>query len=184
MAVTLPLMTNTLRRGGAREGSGRPKGTGKYNSPTKTIRVPVDMEDDIATFIDSNGYNIPFYTSMVQAGMPSPVGNNDLPELLNLFDTLIVNPNHTFVVRATGESMINAGINDGDMMVVDRKNPPINGDIVIAALNGEMTVKRLVHTNEGETLLMPENPEFQPIAVRLEDDIKVVGVVRHNIHKL
>lgn len=174
---------NTEKRGGHRSGSGRPKGTGKYSSPTKTIRVPIDMEDDIVKFIDNKAYTVPFYSSLVQAGYPSPVGNEDLPELLNVFDTLIANPSHTFIVRATGESMINAGINDGDMMVVDRKFPPTNNAIVIASLNGDLTVKRLVQ-KDGKTFLMPENDAFEPIPVTKDDDIKILGVVKHNIHSL
>lgn len=141
------------------------------------------MEDDIAQFIDSSGYNVPFYSSLVQAGYPTAAGNEDLPELLNVFDTLIANPSETFIVRATGESMINAGINDGDMMIVDRKFPVNNNAIVIAALNGDLTVKRLLQENE-KTYLMPENPDFEPIPVTKEDDIKILGVVKHNIHSL
>lgn len=171
------------KHGGIRPGSGRPKGTGKFKSPTKTIRVPVDMQDDIVDFIDSNGYSVPYYSSLVQAGYPTQVANENLPELLNVFDTLVANPSHTYIVRATGESMINAGIHDGDMMVVDRKTAPMNNQIVIAAINAELTVKRLVQ-KDGKTYLMPENDAFEPILVTKEDDIKILGVVKHSIHSL
>jgi DNA polymerase V len=119
----------------------------------------------------------------VQAGYPSPAQDEAEPERVNLYSLLIENPDETYVLKASGESMINAGINPDDMLVVDRKQPAINGAIVIASINGEFTVKRLEHKN-GQPVLMPENPDYQPIPVGENDDVHIFGVVTHSIHAL
>lgn len=85
------------------------------------------------------------------------------------------------VLKASGESMINAGINPDDMLVVDRKKPATSGSILIASIDGEFTVKRL-ECNNNQPFLMPENPEFRPIPVGENDDVHIFGVVTHSIH--
>jgi DNA polymerase V len=176
-------MSSKNHHGGNRSGAGRPRGTGKYKAPTKTMRVPVNMQEAISTYIDSKGNSLPFYSSTVQAGYPSPAQDEAEPERVNLYSLLIENPDETYVLKASGESMINAGINPDDMLVVDRKQPAINGAIVIASINGEFTVKRLEHKN-GQPVLMPENPDYQPIPVGENDDVHIFGVVTHSIHAL
>jgi DNA polymerase V len=174
-------MSIKKQHGGNRKGAGRPVGTGKYKSPTKTMRIPIEMQDEISNFIEAKGYSVPFYSSPVQAGYPSPVSEEQEPERINLYARMVKNPDATFVLKATGESMVNAGINPGDMLVVDRKIPALEGSIVIASVNGDFTVKRLKYKND-KPLLMPENPDFQPIAVCEDDDVQIFGVVTHTIH--
>ena len=129
-----------------------------------------------------NVLDIPFYQSNVPAGFPSPAENfMDLD--LNLQDYLVQNPSATFCVRVTGDSMQNAGILSGDVMVVDRSLEPKNNTIVLAVLDGEFTVKRIQKKGE-ELFLKPENKDFKPIKVTEEMNFQVWGVVTHIIHKL
>ncbi len=174
-------MSSKKNHGGNRTGAGRPRGTGKYNAPTKTMRVPTDMKEEIAAYIDSKGNSLPFYSSTVQAGYPSPAGDDAEPDRINLYSLLVEHPDETYVLKASGESMINAGINPDDMLVVDRKKPATDGAIVIASINGEFTVKRLEYKND-QPFLMPENPDFRPIPVGENDDVHIFGVVTHSIH--
>jgi DNA polymerase V len=174
-------MSRKKQQGGKRKGAGRPTGTGKYKLPTKTMRVPIEMQEEITNFIESKGYSVPFYSSPVQAGYPSPVSEEQEPERVNLYAKMVKNPDATFVLQATGESMVGAGINSGDMLVVDRKIPATDGSIVIASINGEFTVKHLKYKND-QPLLLPENPDFEPIAVCEGDDVQIFGVVTHTIH--
>ena len=102
---------------------------------------------------------------------------------LNLQDYLVQNPSATFCVRVTGDSMQNAGILSGDVMVVDRSLEPKNNTIVLAVLDGEFTVKRIQKKGE-ELFLKPENKDFKPIKVTEEMNFQVWGVVTHIIHKL
>jgi DNA polymerase V len=87
------------------------------------------------------------------------------------------------MVKVSGDSMTGAGINDGDVLVVDRSEQPAHGKIVVAVLDGELTVKRLVMKN-GQTQLAPENPRYQPIVVAAEQDLHVWGVVSGVVRKL
>ena len=77
-------MSGKKSHGGNRKGAGRPAGTGKYNAPTKTMRVPIEMQEEIAKYIESKGHSIPFYASTVQAGYPSPAGDDAEPDRINL----------------------------------------------------------------------------------------------------
>ena len=132
--------------------------------------------------MDKKVLDIPFYQSNVPAGFPSPAENfMDLD--LNLQDYLVQNPSATFCVRVTGDSMQNAGIFSGDVMVVDRSLEPKNNTIVLAVLDGEFTVKRIQKKGE-ELFLKPENKDFKPIKVTEEMNFQVWGVVTHIIHKL
>jgi DNA polymerase V len=127
-------------------------------------------------------YALPLYSSRVAAGFPTPA--DDLVETtLNLNDYLIKQPSAIFFVRAAGDSMQDVGIYDGDLLIVDRSIPAAHGKIVIAAIYGELTVKRLMR--QGNKLyLMPENSEYKPIEVKEGGDMQVWGVVTNVIHKL
>lgn len=91
-------------------------------------------------------------------------------------------PAATFYARVKGSSMIDAGIGDGDILVIDKSLDPKDGDIAICFLDGEFTVKRML-CRDGGLLLMPANPEFQPIRITEENDFLVWGVVTYIIHK-
>ena len=125
---------------------------------------------------------IPLLNESVSAGFPSPA--EDFMDLdLNLQAYLVQHPSATFCVRVTGDSMQNAGIFSGDVMVVDRALEPKNNTIVLAVLDGEFTVKR-IQKKGSQLFLKPENETFNPIEITEEIDFKVWGVVTHIIHKV
>ena len=124
----------------------------------------------------------PLYFTGVSAGFPSPA-DDYIDQDLDLNEHLIEHPAATYFVRACGNSMIGAGIHDGDLLIVDRAVEPQNGSIVIAVLCGDLTVKRLRIQN-GRLLLEPDNNAYPPIEVVPEMDFQVWGVCRHVIHTL
>lgn len=103
---------------------------------------------------------------------------------LDLNTYLISNPPATFFVRVSGDSMINIGIFPGDVLVVDRSIEAVNGKVIIAVLNGELTVKRLKLSNGGKAALLSENPQYPPILLNEEIDFRVWGVVTAVVHKI
>ena len=122
------------------------------------------------------------FEARVAAGFPSPA-DESAQRGIDLNEHLVKNPPATFFVRAEGESMLGAGIHPGDLLVVDRSLKANHGKIVIAAVNGELTVKRL-HQKNGETLLLPENPAFRPIPITEETGFTVWGVVTNVVHSV
>ncbi len=124
---------------------------------------------------------IPLFEGSVSAGFPSPA--DDYSDVdLDLHDHLVQNPSSTFCVKAIGESMKDAGIKSGDVMIVDRSLEPKNRSIVLAVIDGEFTVKR-VNVNDKELYLIPENDAFTPIRITEEMDFQIWGVVTFIIHK-
>lgn len=123
---------------------------------------------------------LPAFTS-VQAGFPSPA-DDYIEKRLDLNELVISHPVSTFYVKVEGESMIEAGIRSGDILVVDRSKEPAHGKIVVAVVGGEFTVKRFVINKEG-AWLVPENPAFKPIKVDGGVDFQIWGVVTYIIHK-
>lgn len=131
--------------------------------------------------ICSSPIHVPLFLAKVQAGFPSPA-EDYLSNPLDLNDYLIKHPAATFLVRAKGTSMINAGIHENDILVVDRSCAPASGKIVIAAIDGQLTVKRL-HKNEGgKFILKAESSKHPPIEVNEESDVHIWGVVTYIIH--
>lgn len=125
---------------------------------------------------------IPLVSSSVSAGFPSPAEDH-VEANINLHEYLVTNPPATFFVRVDGESMIGAGIHSGDILVVDRSKAPHHEHIVIAAVDGELTVKRL--RQKGKTfVLSPENDAFQDIEVSEGAHGEVWGVVTGVVRKL
>ena len=102
---------------------------------------------------------------------------------LNLQEYLVQHPSATFCVRVTGDSMQNAGIYSGDVMIIDRALEPKNNTIVLAVLNGEFTVKR-IQKKSNKLYLKPENNDFKSIEIKEEMNFQVWGVVTHIIHKV
>ena len=147
----------------------------------KLKRIHFDKELSFYS-MDEKVLDIPFYQSNVPAGFPSPA--DDFMDLdLNLQEYLVQHPSATFCVRVTGDSMQNAGIFSGDVMVVDRALEPKNNTIVLAVLDGEFTVKRIQKKGE-ELFLKPENKDFKAIQIIEEMNFQVWGVVTHIIHKV
>ncbi|EAT59380.1 LexA family protein [Chlorobium ferrooxidans] len=129
----------------------------------------------------STELRLPFAETGVSAGFPSPA--DDYMELsLDLNKALVRHPAATFYARVKGSSMIDAGILEGDILVIDKSLDPKDGDIAICFLDGEFTVKRIMQHADG-LLLMPANEEFTPIRITEENDFLVWGVVTYIIHK-
>lgn len=197
------------QHGGKRQGAGRKKGSGAFREATKVMRIPESqvatiedylqqLKSQLQTSKDSNeaalellsedfipehspsGYQIPLYSHKVVAGFPSPA-DDYIEAYLDLNEKLVANKASTFLLRVQGDSMQDVGIYEGDILVVDRSLPPQNGKIVIAALDGELTVKRLQITKDG-TFLAPENPNYPLIKVREESEMVIWGVVTSCIH--
>jgi len=182
--------------GGARAGAGRPKGSGKFKEPTKAIRVPqgsinhikqlleyypnISESDSLFNASEAAAVNgikqaIPLLTSLVAAGYPT-AAEEHFEDTIDLNDYMIRKPDSTYLVRVEGESMKNIGILPDDVLVVDRDLEAQHNKIVIAALDGELTVKRL-YQRGGLIKLLPENHAYPDIEVSSEADLVIWGVV-------
>ena len=114
----------------------------------------------------------------IKAGFPSPA-DDYLHDSLDFNRDLIKNPEATFYGRVSGDSMIGAGICDSDIAVIDRSLQPVDGDVIVAFVNGEFTIKYLdlKHKEEGYIELRPANANYQPIRIDADDNFRVWGVV-------
>ena len=128
----------------------------------------------------SMSLKIPYFEGGVSAGFPSPA-EDYMDGKLDLNNLLINNPSSTYYVRVVGDSMKNAGIISGDLLVVDRSLEITNNCIVVAFLDGEFTVKRIKKTT-NKMFLQPENPNYKVIEITEEMDFELFGVVAHAIH--
>ncbi len=201
------------KHGGSRPGAGRKQNSGKFKEPTQSVRIPMRVLGLVTDWLDqlkqSSGSSLPnpfpflknlsgmsiipmapspapvempFYDCSVSAGFPSPA-DDSFGITMDLNKHLVQNAPATFFVRTSGDSMLNAGIHDGDLLVVDRSLTAKHQDIVIAAVNGDLTVKRLMHTG-GMTILQAENPEFSNIELTEDMAVSLWGVVTSVIHSL
>lgn len=114
----------------------------------------------------------------IKAGFPSPA-DDYLRDSLDFNRDLIKNPEATFYGRVSGDSMRDAGINEGDIAVIDRSLQPTDGDVIVAYVNEEFTIKYLdlMHKEEGYIELQPANPDYSPIRIDSTDNFRVWGVV-------
>lgn len=117
----------------------------------------------------------------VTAGFPSPAGDY-LEQELNFKELFIKNESSTFFVQVSGNSMINAGIFDGDILVIDKSLDPCDNSILVCFIDGEFTIKR-VNKIDGSFYLIPDNPQFKPIKIDEHADFRLWGVVTFAIHK-
>lgn len=122
---------------------------------------------------------LPYYDSGIKAGFPSPAADFDGTKI-NLNEVLVKNFEATFYAKASGTSMIGAGIDDGDIMVIDRSLEPRDGKIAVCFIDGEFTVKRIKVEKEA-IYLMPENKAFQPIKIAEENLLIIWGIVTYVI---
>ena len=195
---------NPSMYGGARTGAGRKKGSSVYGETTKAIRVPESLIPEVQKMLNQckqlftsfnaapnlisfptdspKQYSIPLFTGKVAAGFPSPA-DDYIEKTLDLNDLLIQKPAATFFVRASGESMLGAGIHPNDILVVDRSITPVVGKIVICALNDELTVKRLKSLDD-EVVLGAENPAYSDIIIQEGTELVIWGVVTNVIHSV
>ncbi|GAB4217554.1 MAG: translesion error-prone DNA polymerase V autoproteolytic subunit [Synechococcales cyanobacterium] len=125
---------------------------------------------------------VPLLTCRVEAGFPSPA-DDSIEEGLDLNDYVIQHPAATFFVRVAGHSMTGAGIHPGDILVVDRALEPQHGRVVIAVVEGELTVKR-IHKSRKRVVLLPDNPDYPPLPLDPDGEFSIWGVVTYVIHAL
>ncbi|UTH73510.1 LexA family transcriptional regulator [Chromobacterium sp. IIBBL 290-4] len=190
------------QHGGKRASAGRKSAFG--GDKTVALRVPEPLKpilqqwlDDYRSWRTANSeqasdfrtlshqlseVSLPLFASSVPAGSPVPA--DDLKEAdIDLNAHLVSRPGDTFMVRVKGDSMLGAGIHDGDLLLVERGKEPKSGRVVVAALNGELTVKRL-EKNADSVRLLPENPDYSPIEVPEDASFHIWGVVTNVIHKV
>jgi len=129
-----------------------------------------------------NDHRLPLFSCVVPCGFPSPA-DDYVETSLDLNELVIAHPAATFYIRVSGDSMNQAGISPGDILVVDRALSPQHHDIVVALLDGEFTVKRL-HRNGEITSLLPANPAYAPIRVTEAMQFQVWGVVTYCLHRV
>jgi DNA polymerase V len=163
------------------------------------LRVPFSLVDSILPSIEmyksqlksgvevmlakenTKEFLVPIFASRVQAGFPSPADDH-LEDTLDLNTHLIHHKEATFFVKAQGDSMLGAGIHQGDILIVDRSLTAKSGKIVIAVVDGEFTVKRL-HKYKGNVTLRAENPDFEDIKINGTSELIIWGVVTSVIHQ-
>lgn len=124
----------------------------------------------------------PLLMTHIAAGFPSPA-DDYVEQKLDLNEYLVQHPAATFFVRVEGNSMVDAGIKSGDILIVDRALPVSNGAVVVAHIQGEFTVKR-VEQRDNKVYLVPANTKYSPLLVTAEMDIEIWGVVAYVIHKV
>lgn len=143
-----------------------------YKSKTLTLFKPEILKNSGAAFFDTG----------ISAGFPSPV--DDFSEhRLSLDHTLVKNKETTFFARVSGQSMIGAGLNDNDLLVIDRSLEPTHNKIAVCFLDGEFTVKRLKVNAEG-IWLQPENTDYPIIKITNQNDFVIWGIVTNVIKKV
>ncbi|MCU4361513.1 MULTISPECIES: LexA family protein [Acinetobacter] len=196
-----------FEHGGARENAGR---KAQFNEPTKVIRVPESQVNFIKNWLLNNVktnnltdfnsklnvqqvhpnndkiYHIPLATERVAAGFPSPA-QDDIEQALDLNEYLIRNENATFIVKANSLSMLDAGIDINDPLIVDRSIPAKSGDIVIALIDNDFTVKRLMIDSQFQPpkiWLKAENPDYQNIYIEEGQELVIWGVVTYNLKRM
>ncbi len=130
----------------------------------------------------SRSLDLPFVNQGISAGFPSPA--DDFLDLkIDLNREFIKNPNATFYARVRGKSMIGAGLNDGDLLIIDRSLEPEHRKIAVCFIDGEFTVKRIKKESD-KIWLMPENEDYQPIKVTVDNEFIIWGVVTTVIKKV
>ncbi len=190
------------KRGGKRLNAGRKEGTGKFGEPTAVMRVPASQKDKIIDFlehyqskkpisnidgfripaIDPSELALPLFSSSVRAGFPSPADDH-VEGRLDLNDYLIKQADATFFVKIIGDSMIDAGIFEGDIAVIDRARLASLGNTVLAVIDGEFTIKILHQSEHGRPVLLPANPVFSPIEIKEGMNFEIWGVVTGTVRK-
>jgi SOS-response transcriptional repressor LexA len=119
---------------------------------------------------------VPFFSSAVPAGVPDPA-SSEIEEYLDMPASWAQNKKNIYALRVNGDSMIGIGIMKGDILLVEARETAKNGQVVIASVNGEVTVKTLQISNEGIVSLYPENSRYYPIAITPDTDFRIQGIV-------
>ncbi len=189
------------RHGGRRKGAGRKPA---YGERTKLIRVPESQVPVVSRYLNAlkqpaplapgvmdtalrpiavkrMATRVPALGRQVQAGDPAS-GDDYIEDVVDLGRHLVRNPASTFLMKVSGWSMRDAGISDGDELVVDRDVSPDDGRVVVAEVDGELTVKRLRKSGSGWSLLAA-NPDFNDVLIGSKNDLRIWGVVTSVIHR-
>ena len=198
------------RRGGARPGAGHPKGDSRmisFRAPGPLAEQLEGMENRtefirqaLTMAIRERGHHpgfpgaavpagsvrslsLPYYDISVVAGFPVPLDNDERSQDIDILSMLCPHPEASYLIRVSGNSMIDAGVLSGDIVIVDKSNRnPTPHEIAMCELNGEYTLKHFV-LEEGQGWLVPANPEYPKIRITPEDDFSVWGTVTYIIHK-
>lgn len=152
-----------------------------YFLPKGAKIMPGTVKSAFKAFVH-HGIRRPLFLARIAAGFPSPA-DDYIEKHLDLNEHLVKHPSATFFLKVEGDSMINAGIHNGDILIVDRSLEASDKKIIVAVVNGELTVKR-VRKEKGKLFLVPENDDFTPLCVTEEMDFQVWGVVTSVIHKV
>ena len=144
----------------------------------------MQLKNKITFFLPDleNTFELPFISSGIKAGFPSPAADFD-ENKISLDNVLVKNRETTFYAKASGTSMIGAGIDDGDILVIDRSIEPQDNKIAICLIDGEFTVKR-IKVEKDCIYLIPENNNFQPIKVTEENELIIWGIVTYVIKSI
>lgn len=141
----------------------------------------IPLQTLISASLPTIRHALPLSIAPVPAGFPSPATDH-MDDRLDIVDYLVTHPDATFYFRVKGHSMTGAGIHHGDLLVVDRSVEPVSGSVVIAAIDGDLTVKRLCLAG-GRVILKAENPEYPDIHLGDSQELQISGVVTYVIHK-
>ncbi|MBR1964474.1 MAG: translesion error-prone DNA polymerase V autoproteolytic subunit [Muribaculaceae bacterium] len=136
---------------------------------------------DIFSADASTALSLPYAESGIQAGFPSPA-QDYIDESIDLNRELIKHPAATFFGRVSGDSMIDEGIEEGDILVIDKSLEPMNDDLAVCCIDGEFTLKR-ISIEENRILLLPSNPTFKPIEIVADNQFVIWGIVTYTIKK-
>lgn len=147
----------------------------------KVRKIYESKELEIFESDTSSRLELPLFQTGISAGFPSPA-DDYIEGRIDLNVELIKNPSATFFGRVNGDSMINAGIGNGDLIIVDKSIEPRENSIVVCIIDGEFTVKRFKKI-KGEYFLCPENEKYKPIKINSENDFRVWGTVTYSIKK-
>ncbi|MCQ2224153.1 MAG: LexA family transcriptional regulator [Paludibacteraceae bacterium] len=193
-------------RGGKREGAGRPKGDSKLYTfrvggdvaavidaqPSKTEFIVssikkalrgVESLGEVSPVSSVGDLTLPFFDINLVAGFPIPLDNDELSQDIELLKMLCPHPESSYLIRVKGESMVDAGVRSGDIVIVDKSNRnPSEHEMAVCELNGEYTLKQVVE-REGTMFLVPANNSFPEIEVKPADTFSVWGTVTYIIHK-
>lgn len=134
---------------------------------------------DIYKAVNNTLLELPVINAGISAGFPSPA-MDFIDVSIDMNNYLIKRPTATFYGRVKGVSMKNCGIDDGDLLVIDKSIPPSNNKIAVCYIDGEFTVKR-INVNEGACWLIPENKNYKPIKITEDNDFQIWGIVTHVI---
>ena len=203
-------MDEKKKRGGKREGAGRPRTDSKlitFRAP-KTMAAYIDAQESKTDFIKAciaktmaedpsnleqlgsvfpatraKDLSLPFFDIGIVAGFPIPLDNDEKSQDIELLKMLCPNPESSYLIRVEGNSMIDAGIESGDIVIVDKSNRnPSESEVAVCEFNGEYTLKRFVK-RDSFGWLVPANPDYPEIKVTPEDYFRIWGTVTYIIHR-